>query len=133
MNSVKITEKDGEYILYANGEEASHTQINIFPEVKNFDWILLCDVYTMPKYQRQGYAKMLLKRVLKDCEKEHPTYGQYLTVMAVNTPAIGLYKGLGFEVIRTLTQKKTKRKYLVMARGKADRDQLMNTGFAGFE
>ena len=76
---------------------------------------------------------MLLKRVLKDCEKEHPTYGQYLTVMAVNAPAIGLYKGLGFEVIRTLTQKKTKQKYLVMARGKADRDQLMKTGFAGFE
>ena len=41
MNSVKITEKDGEYILYANGEEASHAQINIFPEVKNFDWNIL--------------------------------------------------------------------------------------------
>ena len=81
MNSVKITEKDGEYILYANGEEASHAQINIFPEIKNFDWILLDDVDTMPKYQRQGYAKMLLKRVLKDCEKKHPTYGQYLTVV----------------------------------------------------
>lgn len=53
MNSVKITEKDGEYILYANGEKASHAQINIFPEIKNFDWILLDDVDTMPKYQRQ--------------------------------------------------------------------------------
>ncbi|MBR3281154.1 MAG: ribosomal protein S18-alanine N-acetyltransferase [Clostridia bacterium] len=50
----------------------------------------------LPSYRNQGVATKLLDDLLKECD-EHGTNYLLLEVRVSNTPAINLYKKLGFE------------------------------------
>ena len=54
------------------------------------------NIAVLSDYRNQGIATMLLDNLLEDC-KEHCTNYLMLEVRISNTPAINLYKKLGFE------------------------------------
>ena len=54
------------------------------------------NIAVLSDYRNQGIATMLLDNLLEDC-KEHGTNYLMLEVRISNTPAINLYKKLGFE------------------------------------
>ncbi|MFX0066508.1 MAG: ribosomal protein S18-alanine N-acetyltransferase [Candidatus Hermodarchaeota archaeon] len=60
----------------------------------------LLSIAVLKKYRKQGIASMLLKRAYNGLKKTNKFQGIYLEARESNTPAISLYKKLGFEIVK---------------------------------
>ncbi|MFX1252801.1 MAG: ribosomal protein S18-alanine N-acetyltransferase [Promethearchaeota archaeon] len=61
----------------------------------------LLSIAVLKEYRKQGIASALLKRAYNALKKSNTFQGIYLEARESNTPAISLYKKLGFEIVRT--------------------------------
>ncbi|MFX1535875.1 MAG: ribosomal protein S18-alanine N-acetyltransferase [Promethearchaeota archaeon] len=61
----------------------------------------LLSIAVLKNYRKQGIASALIKHAHNGLKKANKFQGIYLEVRESNTPAISLYKKLGFEVIKT--------------------------------
>lgn len=95
-------------------------------KIKNFDWILIANLITIPKYRRQGLATKLVNAICKDMNEKNK--GVYLSVNVNNSNAIKLYEDLSFKKIKRY--KSEGKEYIIMAKGNADMSQLHNMNFA---
>lgn len=96
--------------------------------IKDFDWVLICDIDTKSDYRNMGLASKLIDEVYKDITKDNPNKGIYLFVRIDNYTAIKLYKKLKFKTIKKYTLKDGD--YFIMAKGNADVSQFNNMNFA---
>lgn len=55
------------------------------------------NIAVLPEYRKKGIASSLFNELLKNSQEEHSTKYLLLEVRASNTPAINLYKKLGFK------------------------------------
>ena len=114
-----INDESGEWI----------TKVNFYDyKLKNFDWILIANLDTKKKYQKQGFATKLMKELSSDLKKKYPNKGMYLFVKIDNCSAIKLYKKLGFKKIKTYQLKNGK--YDIMVKGNADTKQFNEMNFS---
>ena len=58
-------------------------------------------IAVLPQYRRKGIGQALMVQALKNMEK-YKAKECFLEVRVSNTPAINLYKKLGFTVVRTI-------------------------------
>lgn len=126
LDDIKLIKtKDSYMIKNSNGNIMS--KLNYYDyNINNFDWILVANLDTYPKYRKQGLATKLLNTVYKDMSKQNK--GIYLSVAVNNTRAIRLYKELGFKFIKTYESDNSK--YIIMAKGNTDINQLYDMNFA---
>ena len=126
LDDIKLIKtKDSYMIKNSNGNIMS--KLNYYDyNINNFDWILVANLDTYPKYRKQGLATKLLNTVYKDMSKQNK--GIYLSVAVNNTRAIRLYKELGFKFIKTYESDNSK--YIIMAKGDTDINQLYDMNFA---
>lgn len=96
-------------------------------KIKNFDWVLMANLDTKPEYQRKGLATKLLNELYEDVSK-NTGKGVYLFVKKDNSNAIQLYNNLDFKKVKDYKLKSGD--YLIMAKGKADRSQIMRMNFS---
>ena len=93
---------------------------------KDFDWILIADVFTDPEYRKTGLASSLVDKIYRDyCVGKH--VGAYLLAKVDNYPAIHMYRKLGFRILKTCKVKD--KLYYVYIKGSADTEQLDKTDF----
>lgn len=95
---------------------------------KGFDWILIANVETKPEFRGMGLASKLVSEFCKDSQNKFPNKGLYLLVRIDNDPAIYLYKKNGFKTAKKY--KMTDGMYLVMYKGNADKQQLINMNYS---
>lgn len=69
--------------------------------IKDRDAGLIAEVGVMPKFRRRGFGKFLTVKVMKTLKKQGFKHA-YLGVDIKNTPAISLYKKLGFKISRQI-------------------------------
>lgn len=77
------------YVAYIDGDVAGYMGVQIFSGDG-----FVTNVATLPQYRRMGIAKALINKVL-----QHEMNFLTLEVRESNTPAISLYKSLGFEEV----------------------------------
>ena len=118
--------KDGFVIKNEKGEVVSSVKYYEFDDIDNFDWILICDMETVPEYRGRGYATRLLNKVYSEAISRNK--GVYLLVKEDNENAINLYKKLGFEKIKN--QDIDKKRHIVMCKGNKDKQQLLKMNFS---
>lgn len=94
---------------------------------KDFDWILIANVETIPEYRGKGLATRLMSRIESDLNRQFPNKGIYLLVEQNNYKAINLYKKLDYDIVKECSIEDTP--YYVMAKGSADINQLKETNF----
>lgn len=113
INEYKIEKRKHDYRI-KNKEGKIISKISYYDyNIKDFDWILVANVETDPKYRRQGLAKMLITELYKDIK---PTKkGLYLFVKPDNTGAIALYKNLQFKEVKHYKLKDSD--YIIIAKG----------------
>ena len=63
-----------------------------------YDRAEIVDIYIDKEYRKQGFAKMLLSKVI-DISMDNKCINITLEVNSNNTAAIGLYKKYGFELV----------------------------------
>lgn len=97
-------------------------------QIKNFDWLLMCDLQTTPKQRNKGYASRLISKAIDDFLNNSFCKGIYLFVKKNNGNAIYLYHKLGFEKLKTY--KLQDGDYLIMINGNADISQFNNMQFS---
>ena len=73
--------------------------------IKNFDWVLISDLETKPKYRGKGLATKLINSLYNDVTKS-TNKGIYLAVSPTNNNAISLYTKLNFKIIKEFISKK---------------------------
>ena len=110
--------------LDSKGKVICNIGYYIYDDMKDFDWINIADVDTAKEYRGQGYATRLLNVLIRDMKKDYPSMGLYLLVKVDNDPAIGLYKKVGFKIL------KQQGSYYVMCYGAADKEQLKKRNFS---
>lgn len=98
-NHFWLLERDGKLVSMVNGmvidddsmKDAMYEDANIHKE--DGKWQLLFGVETAPEYRKKGYASILMKEVIKDCEND------FRKGILLNCPAsqVDFYKKLGFE------------------------------------
>lgn len=96
-------------------------------KIKNFDWILIANLYTKPEYRGNGLATKLINELYNDITK-NTNKGLYLFVKSDNRVAIELYTKLNFKKIRNYTLKDGE--YIIMAKGNANVSQLNKMNFS---
>lgn len=94
---------------------------------KGFDWILIANVETKPEYRGMGLASKLIDQFCTDSKTKFAGKGLYLLVKEDNDPAIHLYKKKGSKIAKKYKMKDGM--YLVMYKGSADKNQLINTNY----
>ncbi len=67
-----------------------------YADVRRSEGWLIQGVYTWPEARRQGYAALGMASLAEEAARAGADHVQ-LAVVEGNTPAIGLYRGLGFE------------------------------------
>lgn len=95
---------------------------------KDFDWVLIADVFTDPEYRKNGLASSLIDKIYNHYCVGKPI-GAYLLVKVDNYPAIQMYKKLGFRMVKTY--KLEGKMYYIYAKGSADTEQLKKVEFGG--
>lgn len=118
--------KDANTYAYEDpsGHVVSKLNYYRYDDIPNFDWILVANLDTDPRYRKQGLATNLLNTLFNDIPKDK---GLYMLVKIDNHPAIHLYKSLGFQIVKRYTMKDGP--YVVMAKGSADIGQLKRQSF----
>ena len=112
-NTFQVIKIDNSYII-KNNKDNIVSKLNYHEfNIKNFDWILLSDLETEPKYRGK----------FKNTDK-----GVYLFVKTDNYAAINLYNKLGFKAIKQYPLKDGN--YIIMAKGNADISQLDKMKFS---
>lgn len=96
--------------------------------IKNFDWVLISDLETKPKYRGKGLATKLINSLYNDVTKS-TNKGIYLAVSPTNNNAISLYTKLNFKIIKEFISKDGER-YIIMAKGNADTSQFDTMNFS---
>lgn len=96
--------------------------------IKNFDWVLISDLETKPKYRGKGLATKLINSLYNDVTKS-TNKGIYLAVSPTNNNAISLYTKLNFKIIKEFISKDGER-YIIMAKGNADTLQFDTMNFS---
>ena len=96
--------------------------------IKNFDWVLISDLETKPKYRGKGLATKLINSLYNDVTKS-TNKGIYLAVSPTNNNAISLYTKLNFKIIKEFISKDGER-YIIMAKGNADTSQCDTMNFS---
>lgn len=96
--------------------------------IKNFDWVLISDLETKPKYRGKGLATKLINSLYNDVTKS-TNKGIYLAVSPTNNNAISLYTKLNFKIIKEFISKDGER-YIIMAKGNADASQFDTMNFS---
>lgn len=90
-----------------NGEVVGYIMCRIELGLSNFGFSGLIkkghivSVAVLPQYRRKGIGQALIKKAMEGMQ----TYNAkqcFLEVRVTNTPAINLYKKLGFEITRTI-------------------------------
>lgn len=71
--------------------------IGYYIAASSFDEAELYRIGVRPEYRKKGCGKALMKNFIEACPKE--TEKIFLEVRAGNTAAVGLYEGVGFNVI----------------------------------
>lgn len=113
INEYKIEKQKHSYCI-KNKEGKIISKISYYDyNIKDFDWILVADVETDPKYRRQGLAKMLITELYKDIKSTKK--GLYLFVKPDNIGAVALYKNLQFKEVKHYKLKDSD--YIIMAKG----------------
>ncbi len=87
----------GDGFVYVDDNKIVGTSLLIIDEK------IICSICVHPDYQRKGIASMLIKHSIK-----HMKSPVYLYVRTTNTPAINLYKKLGFKTVDTIVDFYTK-------------------------
>lgn len=127
MDDIKLIKSDNSYKFKTkNGNIVSKLNYHDY-KIRDFDWVLLSDIETNPKYRGIGLASRLINEIYTDTVKACPTRGVYLFVRYNNHNAIKLYKKLGFITIKPYELKDGK--YLIMAKGHADIKQFDKMNF----
>lgn len=85
-------------ILDKNGIIISKANIYDF-KIKDFDWLLMCDLRTIKSQQRKGYASRLIEKIFNDFS-ENFEKGIYIFVKKNNKRAICLYYKMGFKKLK---------------------------------
>lgn len=97
-NHFWLLEKDGKVISGINGMVVNETTLTdeMYADAtmhdENGGWQMILGVTTLPKYQRNGYASLVMKRVISDC-KEQERKGIVLTC---KEKLIKFYEQFGF-------------------------------------
>ena len=126
-NTFQVIKIDNSYII-KNNKDNIVSKLNYHEfNIKNFDWILLSDLETEPKYRGKGLATKLINSLCDDVFK-NTDKGVYLFVKTDNYTAINLYNKLGFKAIKQYHLKDGN--YIIMAKGNADMSQLDKMKFS---
>lgn len=126
-NISQVIKINNSYIIKDNkGDIISKLNYHEF-NIKNFDWILLSDLETKPKYRGKGLATKLINSLCDDIFK-NTNKGIYLFVRTDNHNAISLYTKLNFKAVKNYILKDGE--YIIMAKGKADTSQLDKMKFS---
>ena len=126
-SSLKIIKDPSSYII-KNNNGTTISKLNYYDyNIKNFDWILVANLETLPKYRGKGLATRLINELYKDITKT-TNKGIYLFVRVNNINAISLYNKLGFKTIKNY--KLSGKEYIIMAKGNADTSQFNKFTFA---
>ncbi len=59
-------------------------------------------IAVLQEYRRRGIGRALMENVMKVLKEKYGVHEVYLEVRVSNTPAINLYKKLGFSIIRVV-------------------------------
>ena len=115
------------FILESNGKWAATIQLSEYPELKNFDWMLISSLIVDTDKRRNGLGTRLMKKAMDEATAQRK--GAYLMVYMNNEPALNLYQKLGFHIIRDYYYKDDPNGLYVMVYGDSDTDQLMHINF----
>ena len=116
------------FILESNGKWAATIQLSEYPELENFDWMLISSLIVDTDNRRKGLGTRLMKKAMDEVTAQGK--GAYLMVYMNNEPALNLYQKLGFRIIRDYYYKDDPNGLYVMAYGDGDTDQLMHINFS---
>lgn len=128
VDALPIIKTNHSYMIKDNnGAVISKLNYHEF-NIKNFDWILISDLETKPKYRGKGLATKLINSLYNDVTKS-TNKGVYLAVSPNNNNAINLYTKLNFKIIKEFISKDGER-YIIMAKGNADTSQFDTMNFS---
>lgn len=97
--SKKKTNFGGDSYILKNNRNELMGELKTFDyKIKDFDYVLISDVDTLPKYRRKGVATKLLNQAYSDAKKKGK--GLYLLVKQNNDPAIKTYEKNGFQRLK---------------------------------
>ena len=123
-----IKSKNKYFIKDENGKKIAELGCYDYSK-KDFNWILFADIETDKAHRNQGLGSKLLNRAYSDVIKDNPKNGVYLMVRPDNKVAISFYKKNGFEFVKS-TKLKDGKKYDLMCKGNADKNQLINMNYS---
>lgn len=122
-----ITEVNRTFVLEIDGKWVGTIEVYEYPELKNFDWMLISGLIVSDEKRRKGYGSYLLTQALEEIKKHN--CGAYLLVYEFNTPAICLYEKFGFKRVLSFYPDGDPHKMRVMAYGSANQNQLRMVQF----
>jgi ribosomal protein S18 acetylase RimI-like enzyme len=113
----KIKKEENSYSINKDGKKVS--SINYYDyKLPGFNYVLVSDVDTDPKYRRQGLASNLINSLYNDVQKEDKNKGLYVFVKSNNSGAVKLYNSLDFKYVKQYDLKDGS--YYIMAKGTQD-------------
>lgn len=115
------------FIIESNGKWAATIQLSEYPELENFDWMLISSLIVDTDKRCNGLGTRLMKKAMDEATAQGK--GAYLMVYMNNEPALNLYQKLGFHIIRDYYYKDDPNGLYVMVYGDSDTDQLMHINF----
>lgn len=95
-----VAEEDGEVVGYIMCR--IETGLSSFSLIKIVKKGHVVSIAVLPQHQRKGIGYKLLQEALQNMAREYEVKECYLEVRISNTPAISLYKKLGFEIKRVI-------------------------------
>ena len=116
------------FIIESNGKWVATIQLSEYPELENFDWMLISSLIVDTDKRRNGLGTRLMKKAMDEATAQGK--GAYLMVYMNNEPALNLYQKLGFHIIRDYYYKDDPNGLYVMVYGDGDTDQLMHINFS---
>jgi len=97
-----VAERDGEIIGYITCRIESNISGLSFKPLGITKKGHVISIAVLPKYRHEGVGHALVKEALKALSTRYNAKECYLEVRASNTPAINLYKKVGFKIERTI-------------------------------
>lgn len=97
-NHFWLLERDGELVSMVNGMVTDDHDLDdsMYADASQHNesgkWQMLFGVETLPKYRRKGYASILMKEVIKDCNED----SRKGIVLTCKEEYIPFYEKLGF-------------------------------------